>query len=183
MTTIRQRTTKTRIARWGGVVVVTLAVSAAAGCSPAQPATDPTVTVQFRGVEQAKDSFVAGVLYRGAAPIHPDTRVVGGFGVRGPSDRWSDDQVVRRPMPEMDTGRPFPYVTDEPLEVEPGTYALVVYLSRDPLTPFSRWVPAGAFGALSEMWGCQATFTVEQSDVTVNVTEIPRMTGNVPPCS
>jgi hypothetical protein len=85
-------------------------------------------------------------------------------------------------MAQMDTAHLFPYVTDEPLTVQPGTYTLVVYLSRERLSPYSRWVPGGAFGAFTELWGCQKTFTIDQRDITITVTDVPLMDGSVYSC-
>jgi hypothetical protein len=201
MTTRRLGSWRARVARISGIVVLLIAAGTVTGCALVQQAAAPsgsapspastamptptgmrTVTVQFRDLEGHADGSIAGVLYRGATPVFPDTRVIGGFGAEVSSDLWSDDRVVRQPMAQMDTAQPFPYVTDEPLAVRPGIYTLVLYLSREPLSPYSRWVPAGAFGALTELWGCQKTFTVDQRDITITVTDVPLMDGSVHSC-
>lgn len=123
-----------------------------------------TVSVTVSGVEDAEGWQLAGVLYDGVDMHDPDNRAIGGFAARVDSDPFSTTHLVRQPG---DVGEgPFPYVGEDPLIVEPGTYTMMVWLGRE-LGPYSRWVPASSEGLV----GCEALVEVKEGRAaTVTVT-------------
>jgi hypothetical protein len=97
-----------------------------------------SVTVRVSGIKGAEGWRVGGVLFIGPNRMYPDSRAVGGFTTSIDRDSFSTTHVITTPSDGW-VGE-FPYVTDEPLGVAPGTYTLAVYVS-DQLGPYSRWVP------------------------------------------
>lgn len=132
------------------------------------PAAPGTVTVEVSGVEGADGGGLAGVLYRRDNLTDPDANAIGGFGVDIIGDPFSTSQVVREPGPEL-VGT-FPFVTDQPLIVKAGTYAVMLYVSDEKIGSYSRWVPAAPIAAR-----CHTTVTVEEGQAaTVTVTGVPK---------
>jgi hypothetical protein len=135
------------------------------------PAAPGTVTVEVTGVECADGGGLAGLLYRRDTVTDPDANVIGGFGVAVTGDPFSTSQVVRQPGPDF-VGT-FPFVTDQPLIVKAGTYAVMLWVSDEKLRPYSRWVPASTITA-----SCWTTVTVEEGQAaTVTVTSVPKDEG------
>lgn len=119
-----------------------------------------TVVVAVDGFSDRLGWDLGGVLYRGVGIDDPDARVVGGFAANVARSDFSTIQLVRRPIPEDDLAvfdGPFPYVSEEPLTVEPGTYTLLVW-ADDAIGPYSRWVPGASPGLVV----CQVVFEVEE---------------------
>jgi hypothetical protein len=114
-----------------------------------------TVSVTVSGIESAVGNQLAGVLLRGPEATDPDRNGVGGFAATVDADPFSTTEQVRQPNPDPDAVGPFPYVTEDLLIVEPGTYTLVLWLAPD-LGPYSRWVPAATAG----LAGCRTSFVV-----------------------
>ena len=156
----------------------TVAVDKQTTTSPTEPRTTPpnsfparsTVTVTVTDVEGAVGYDLAGVLFDGDGSKLLDG--IGGFGVVVDTDPFSTTQVVRASQPGLETEsfRPesdWPYVTDEPLVLEPGTYHLQLWLGEWPLCCYSfPWVPADS----PTLTGCGRTFTVMQGEpVTIAV--------------
>jgi hypothetical protein len=125
--------------------------------APADTAANGTVTVSVTvsGIESAVGNQLAGVLFRGPAATDPDRNGVGGFAATVDADPFSTTEQVRQPNPDPDQVGPFPFVSENLLLVEPGTYTLVLWLAPE-LGPYSRWVPAGTPG----LAGCETTFVV-----------------------
>ncbi len=104
-----------------------------------------SVTVHISGIEGAKGWRVGGVLFVGPNRMFPDTRAIGGFTAAIDSDSFATTQVVTTPADDWEGE--FPYVTDEPVGVAPGTYTIAVYVSND-LGPYSRWMPGCSDGVI-----------------------------------
>ena len=130
-----------------------------------------TVTVTVTNVVDAIGYDLAGVLSEGD---QPDLRtVVGGFGADVDADPFSTTQAVRAPQPgewpeDFDIDADWPYVTDEPVMLEPGTYTLQLWLGEPPLCCYTDPFLPGGSPSLS---GCTTVFTVkedEQVNITVN---------------
>jgi len=132
-----------------------------------------TVNVTVSGVSgRAGDEF-AGVLYEGGELTDLDGDAVGGFWTVVESDDFTTTEVVREPG-EVGVGR-FPFVSDEALTVEPGTYTLVLWVDEG-LNPVNRWVPINTYtdGDVliegTDLFGCHTVFEVgddAQTDVAV----------------
>ena len=134
------------------------------------PATS-TVTVTVTNVENAVGYDLAGVLYKGDEPLW--WNVVGGFGAEVDADPFATTQVVRAPQPgdwpeDFDKDADWPYVTDEPVMLEPGTYYLQMWLGQPPLCCYTDpFLPAFS----PSLSGCGTVLTVkadEQVNITVN---------------
>ena len=97
-----------------------------------------SVTVHVSGIEGVEGWQVGGVLFVGPNRMYPDTRAIGGFTAAIDSDSFTTTQVVT--TPSEDGEGEFPYVTDKPVGVAPGTYTIAGYVSNS-LGPYSRWVP------------------------------------------
>jgi hypothetical protein len=84
------------------------------------------------------------------------------------SDPFSTTRFVTAPADWDDTGvGPFPYVTEEVLMVEPGTFTLVLWRGGSEIGPYSRWVPGGPEGLAS----CEIVFEIEEGEgVSLTVT-------------
>jgi len=143
------------------------------------PATS-TVTVTVTNIENAVGYDLAGVLHKGDG-LELRT-AIGGFGATVEADPFSTTQVVRAPQPDLDIDnfRPesaWPYVTDEPLMLEPGTYRLQLWLGEPPLCCYDwPWLPAGS----STLTGCTTLITVKE-DEQVNITvSMPPRSGQGP---
>jgi hypothetical protein len=136
------------------------------------PATS-TVTVTVTNVEDAVGYDLAGVLYKGDG-TGPNENVVGGFGAAVDTDPFSTTQIVRAPQPDLDIDsvRPesaWPYVTDDPAMLEPGTYYLQLWLGEPSLCCYYwPWLPAYS----ASLSGCGTVITVkedEQLDIAVSI--------------
>lgn len=142
------------------------------------------VTITIGGLEGATDHYLAGVLYSGGGPVDPDERVVGGVATVVTSDPFTADlelKVGNDEFPDAQddcaagkTSVPsncilFPYLTDEPQMVDPGTYTLQLWLSPTTIGPYSRWVPGDQAGLI----GCVTTFEVGATGGGVTVSGIP----------
>ncbi len=124
-----------------------------------------TVRVTVSEVSGHPGDDLAGVLYEGEV-TDLDRDALGGFWVVVSGDDFTTTEVVREPASEG-MGR-FPYVSDEALIVEPGTYTLVLWVD-DALSPVSRWVPLNTDGM--GLFGCHVVFEVgddTQTDVAVS---------------
>ncbi len=124
-----------------------------------------TVRVMVSDVSGHSGDDLAGVLYEGEV-TDLDRDAVGGFWVVVSGDDFTTTEVVREPGVEG-VGR-FPYVSDEALVVEPGTYTLVVWVD-DGLGQVSRWVPVNTDGR--GLFGCHVVFEVgdaAQTDIAVS---------------
>ena len=91
--------------------------------------------------------------------MSPDTRAIGGFTAAIDNDSIATTQVVT--TPSDDGEGEFPYVTNEPVAVAPGTYTVAVYVG-DRLGPYSRWVP-GCTDDVSSLYDRIETFEVRES--------------------
>jgi len=127
-----------------------------------------TVTVSISGFGEAAGSYLAGVLNQGEPAL---LNAVGGFGVEVDSDSFATSQVVREPQPRPDYDNTlFPYVSEEPLVVESGSYYLQLWFAASEMGPYSRWVP----GLTEGLRGCQMQFSIDAgSAVHVSVTDMP----------
>lgn len=161
--------------------------------APASGMAAGLVRVAVVDVEGSEGGSLAGVLYKGAgpeavlltrAPQDPNY-FVGGFGVPVDADPFTTTQTINQPAP----GEPefvFPYVTDTPVQVEPGTYTLMLWSAPEQLTPagsslWGRWEP----GLAHRMRGCWVTFEAEaRTGANLTVHGIPEWHG-VPeaPCT
>ncbi|MDH3606374.1 MAG: hypothetical protein OER12_05205 [Acidimicrobiia bacterium] len=125
-----------------------------------------TVGVTVSGVSGHDGHELAGVLYAGEL-TDLDRDALGGF--------WwvvSDEDftaVLRQPA-DMSVGR-FPYVSDQALTVEPGTYTLVIWVDTG-LSPATRWVPINTDGR--GLYGCHAVFEVG-GDTQTNIEITPNL--------
>jgi hypothetical protein len=145
------------------------------------PATS-TVTVTVTDIEDAVGYDLAGVLFEGDDTLIAN--IVGGFGVAVDADPFSTTQVVRAPQydpgdfpADFDYGADWPFVTDEPVTVGPGTYSLQLWLGEPPLCCFSDFVPADS----PSLSGCVTVFTVEEGEqVDITVSGIPPRGGQGP---
>ncbi len=147
--------------------------------SPPELAASSTVTVTVSDVEDSIGSELVGLVFSGSQPNPRFT--VGGFGVAVDTDPFSTTQIVRSPRPDLRSDSFFPeedwpYVTDDPALVEPGTYMLILWLGEPPLCCYSApWVPALS----PTLRGCGTTFTVEpDEDVTISVSGVPGEPGS-----
>ena len=142
------------------------------------------VTITISGLEGAMGHYLAGVLYSGGGVIDPDGRVLGGVATVVTSDPFTADLDVRVgdegfPDAQDDCGAGktsvpsdcilFPYLTDDPQKVDPGTYTLQLWLRPTTIGPYSRWVPSQQPGLI----GCVTTFEVGATSGGVTVTDIP----------
>jgi hypothetical protein len=133
------------------------------------PATS-TVTVTVTNIEDAVGYDLGGVLHKGDG-TGPDENVVGGLGAAVDTDPFSTTQIVRAPQPDLDIDsvRPesaWPYVTDEPAMLEPGTYYLQLWLGEPPLCCYiDPFLPADS----PSLSGCTTVFAVK-ADERVNIT-------------
>jgi hypothetical protein len=127
-----------------------------------------TVEITVAGIEGMAGGQLAGVLYQGNGIHDPDHRGIGGFAAMLDSDPFSTTRFVTTPANWDDTGvGPFPYVTEEVLVVEPGTFTLVLWRGSSEIGPYSRWVPGGPEGLVS----CEIVFESEEGeDVSLTVT-------------
>lgn len=89
--------------------------------------------------------------------MYPDTRAIGGFTTAIDSASFAATQVVTTPSEEWEGE--FPYVTNQPVGVAPGTYTIAVYLSNN-LGPYSRWMPGCSEGTI--LYDRVETFEVEE---------------------
>jgi hypothetical protein len=135
-----------------------------------------TVTVTVTNVEDAVGYDLGGVLYKGDG-TGPNENVVGGFGATVDADPFSTPQVVREPQPDLaiDSVRPesaWPYVTDEPLMLEPGTYRLQLWYGEPPLCGYNApWLPGDTSSSLT---GCGTVLTLQEDEhVNITVSGIP----------
>ena len=133
----------------------------------------PSLSVTVSGVSGRLGDEFAGVLYEGGDLSNLDRDALGGFWAVISSGDHSLTEVVRRPG-EFNRGR-FPYVSDEALVVEPGTYTLVLWVDET-LSPVSRWVPLNSYVPGdplldgTDLYGCHMVFDVGDdtlTDVTV----------------
>ena len=124
-----------------------------------------TVSVTVSGVLGHEGDELAGVLYAGGELTDLDGDAVGGFWSVVEGDVFATTEVVREPG-AVGVGR-FPFVSDEALTVEPGSYTLVLWVDTG-LGGLSRWVPINTDGM--GLFGCQVVFEVgddAQTDVVV----------------
>ena len=128
--------------------------TATASASAAAPALPGTVVVTVHDLAGAAGGSLAGVLFSGPEAMYPDQRVVGGFGVAVDEEQFTTTQTIAEPGKEFEGA--FPYVTQVPLQVPPGTYTLALWAAPDALGPYGRWVPSDTLG----LRGCGLTFTV-----------------------
>jgi hypothetical protein len=136
-----------------------------------------TVTVTVTNVEDAVGYDMAGVLYEGDNTLIAN--IVGGFGAAVDADPFSTTQVVRAPQPgnwpeDFDRDADWPYVTDEPVMLEPGTYTLQLWLGEPPLCCYlDPFLPNGS----PTLSGCTTVFTVKEDEqVNITVNGIPSVT-------
>jgi hypothetical protein len=143
--------------------------------SATNPPATSTVTVTVTNVEDATGYDLAGVLFRGDESLIAN--VVGGFGATVDADPFSTTQVVRAPQygpdefpADFDFGTDWPFVTDDPAMLEPGTYYLQLWLGQPPLCCFSAFVP----GDSPSLSGCGTVFTVKEGEqANITVTGVP----------
>lgn len=114
-----------------------------------------TVSVTVSGVSGRTGHDLAGVLYEGGELIDLDRDPLGGFWSVITDDDFTTTEVMRQPG-EVGMGR-FPFITDEALAVEPGTYTLVIWVDHA-LNPVTRWVPINTDG--QGLYGCHVAFEV-----------------------
>lgn len=162
------------------LTVVSVAGLVLVGCGDDGGDSAVTITVEVEGLTGAEGNDIAGVLFRGPGTNNPDENGMGGFNVEVDSDPFSTSQVMRQPDPDafepeaIDEAR-FPHVTDEAIDVEPGTYTVLLVLAPSPIGPgYSRWVP----GTIERV--CTTSVNVDQGDVTITVTGIPGETPGMP---
>jgi hypothetical protein len=106
------------------------------------------------------------VLYAGGELTGLDRDALGGFWSVIAGDEFTTTEVLREPG-DPGVGR-FPFVSDEALTVEPGTYTLVVWVD-DRLGAVTRWVPVNTDGM--GLFGCHVVFEVgddAQTDIAVS---------------
>ncbi len=146
----------------GGIGIVALLFQGDNGADPAvvAPAIGSvdhiqTVSITVSGVSGHTGDDLAGVLYEGGELTDLEREVVGGFWSVVTSDTFTVTEVIRE-RGELGAGA-FPFVTDAALEVEPGTYTLVVWVDTR-LNPASRRVPVNTDGM--GLYGCQMVFEV-----------------------
>ena len=114
-----------------------------------------TVSVTVSGVSGRAGDELAGVLYSGGELTDLDGDAVGGFWTVVEGDDFTATEVVHEPGVEG-VGR-FPYISEQALTVEPGSYTLVLWVD-DGLGPVSRWVPVNTDGM--GLFGCHVVFEV-----------------------
>jgi hypothetical protein len=132
-----------------------------------------TVNVTVTGVSGRAGDELAGVLYAGGELTDLDGDAVGGFWTVVEGDDFTATEVVHEPG-VVGVGR-FPFVSDQALTVEPGSYTLVLWVDEG-LSPVSRWVPINTYtdGDVliegTDLFGCHVVFEVgddAQTDVAV----------------
>ena len=132
-----------------------------------------TVAVTVSGVSGRTGDEFAVVMYEGSDLAELEDEALGGFWAVISSDDESLTEIIRQPG-DFGVGW-FPYVTDNALTVEPGTYTLVLWVDET-LTPSSRWVPVNSYRPGDplvegqDLYSCHMTFEVGtdlQTDVTV----------------
>lgn len=139
------------------LLVVTLILAGCSSDNEASPVGAVEVTVQ--DLEGLEGGQVAGVLYQGEGLEMPDTRVIGGFGVSIDADPFSTTEWVRVGQDSTsESSGLFPYVTDDILSVEPGSYTLMLWAADSAIGPYSRWVPGGP----DSLIGCSTIFEAEE---------------------
>jgi hypothetical protein len=152
----------------------TISTEAQSVSASSLPATS-TVTVTVTNVVDAVGYDLAGVLYKGDEPLI--VNVVGGFGAAVDGDPFATSQVVRAPQPDLlHPEGDWPYVTDEPAMLEPGTYYLWLWLGEPPLCCYGvpPWVP----GPSPSLSGCARPFTVKEDEqVNITVSGVPPRGG------
>lgn len=137
-----------------------------------------TVVVKITGIEDSIGHDVAAVMFDGLGTDNPDSRGIGGFGVKVDADPFSTTQTIATPE-SIDVDAPFPHVSREPLVAQPGEYTVMIWIA-DGLGGYSRWVP----GDSPALGGCRVDVTVEAGRPTnVTVAGIPPWTGTAPECS
>ena len=135
--------------RWRIVLTVVSAVGLlSVGCGDGDGGDSTvTVTVEVADLTGGEGNDVVGVLFRGPSVDNPDLNGMGGFNVEVGTDPFSTSQVMRQPdldafERDADAAR-FPFVTDRAIDVEPGTYTVVLVLGPSPMgAGYSRWVPS-----------------------------------------
>jgi hypothetical protein len=110
---------------------------------------------------------LAGVLYTGTEMLHANA--IGGFGAEIDGDPFSVTSTVNSPYLFAPI---FPYVSDEPLLLVPGTYILFIWADQEPLTPYGRWAPAGPSES-RRLLGCSTVVEVGRSDVHLSIEGVP----------
>jgi len=156
----------------GEVATVTTTVAAAPVVAPVSGVGDgQTVSVTVSGVVGHTGDHLAGILYEGDQLTDLGDEALGGFWSTLLSNDATTTEVVREPADDG-VGR-FPFVSDEALMVEPGTYTLVIWVD-DGLGPVTRWVPINTDGM--GLYGCQTVFEVtndNQTDIAITPTLQP----------
>lgn len=135
------------------------------------PASRGTLSVTVRGVMGHDGDQLAGVLYPGASLIDLDRDAIGGFSMSISGDQFTGTETVRAPD-DLGVG-PFPFVSDEEVDLEPGEYTLVLWVDTG-LNPADRWVPINTDG--QGLFGCQTVIEVgsnRQADFTVTANLSP----------
>jgi hypothetical protein len=131
-----------------------------------------TVQVTVSDLEGSKGGGLAGVLVSGPEAKFFDELVVGGFGVAVDAEPFTTTQTVNEPGEEF-KGL-FPFVTDTPIQVAPGTYTLMLWAAPQDLGAYGRWVPADTNG----LRGCRVTFEAAPgSGATLTVNGLPDWGG------
>ncbi len=124
-----------------------------------------SVRVTVSGVTDHAGHELAGVLYAGGELLDLDDDALGGFWAAIDGDDFTTTEVIRAPSADL-VGR-FPFVSDEAVTVDPGTYTLVVWVDHG-LGGFERWVPVNSDGR--GLFGCHYSFDVgteSQTAITV----------------
>jgi len=151
---------------------VTLALAPVIAVPPTA-APEGTVTVTVSGLEDAAGKQLVGFLFEGPATMSY-REGIGVFGIDIDTDAFSTSQVMRRPDEYF--GKPFPYVSDDILTVQPGTYTIHLWLAPA-LSPYNRWVPADT----EDLTGCIVGFDVEEGHgATVMVDSSQFWTHSIP---
>ena len=114
-----------------------------------------SVSVTVSGVTDHARHELAVVLYAGGELLDLDADALGGFWALIDGDDHTTTEAIRTPSANLE-GR-FPFVSNEALMAESGTYTLVVWVDHG-LGGFERWVPVNSDGR--GLYGCHHTFEV-----------------------
>jgi len=123
-----------------------------------------TVRVSLEAVTGQRGKDLAGVVYPGADLTALDGGAVGGFWAVVDASEYATTKLIVEPAADG-VGR-YPYVTDEPLTVEPGTYTLVLWLDTS-LGSWNRWIPVNTDGA--GLIGCRQEFEVTDAGADISL--------------
>lgn len=128
------------------------------------PVEPNTVRVSLEAVTGQRGMDLAGVMYPGANLTALDGGAVGGFWAVVDASEYSTTKLIMEPAADG-VGR-YPYVTEEPLAVEPGAYTLVLWLDTS-LGSWNRWIPVNTDGA--GLIGCRQVFEVTDGGADISL--------------